>query len=59
MIEVWYFGTLCVPFVEVLLSTWIESVRMRMKKEEERGAISSKTIRVYPEKGNREETVAR
>ncbi len=33
MIDVWYFGTLCVPFVEVILATWIE-----YKKKKEKNA---------------------
>ncbi len=33
MIDLWYFGTLCVPFVEVLLSTYINTVREEIQQK--------------------------
>ena len=36
MIDVWLFATLCVPFIEVLISTWMEVLKDEVRKEDNR-----------------------
>lgn len=31
MIDIWLFGALCIPFCEVLIATWIESLRDELR----------------------------
>ena len=42
MIDVWYFGTLCVPFVEVILATWIEYLMKKKEKNARAERVSSR-----------------
>ncbi len=35
MIDIWYFGTLCIPFIEVIAATAVEYLKSLLKKVEE------------------------
>ena len=42
MIGIWLFATICVPFVEVLLSTWIQALKEERTEEAQQDPLFKK-----------------